>query len=897
MTESNQPPAPRRAGRVRWAFNCLWMSLVRALLWLRYRVTVRGLQTVATHAPGESVGTLFLPNHPALIDPVILLTRLYPKFRIRPLAEREQIQRPVIRRLAALLGVIPMDTIAAGGTTSAIRETMGEVIAALEAGDNVLLYPAGHLMRSSRTDLGANSGVERILKELPNVRIVLVRTSGLWGSRLSWAKGGEPLAGGTLLRGAGAMALSLLVFLRRRRVEIELIEPTDFPKVADRVEINRYLESVYNETPASNLYLPMTFWDRRGPRELPEPQDVHGPADVRTVPIAIRETVYRIVREVADTDKFDETTTLATDLGLDSLLLMEIIERVTKEVGEVTAEPEQIRTVGDVLLAASGAMLAATQHIADAPAEWFSRKVRPWWPAEIADRTLAESLLVQARRLADEPMFADAAKGQMRTWRELILGIELLRHPIAAQRGEAVGILLPASGAATTAYYATMFAGKIPAMINWTVGRKNLDHCVALAEVETILTSKLLLAKFRKQGVDLAGIESKLLCLEDVVAGCGLWAKLRAKLRSRLSWRTLDWAAKRVNPTAAILFTSGSENLPKAVPLSHTNLATNLEAIQHVLTDLDEDEVLLGTLPPFHSFGLSTNLLLPTCAGIRIAYHPSPTDGGTLGEIVHQYRTTLITSTPTFFNGIVRRSNPHQLSPVRMVVLGAEKCPDSLFDTLARYCPQVEVLEGYGTTECSPIVSVNPRGQSRRGTIGIPMHNLHIALVNEDKTARVAPGAEGGLLLRGPSIFAGYLGAAPSPFVSFEGELWYNTGDIVSESPDGYLTFRGRRKRFIKRGGEMISLPAIEAVLAPHYPAGNDGPRLAVEATGGDESPEIVLLTTDETLTKDIANALLREAGMGNLSAIRRVELLPAIPLLGSGKTNYRALKEHLANA
>ncbi|MBT3278444.1 MAG: AMP-binding protein [Phycisphaerales bacterium] len=886
----------RRHGPVRWAINCLWILFVRGLLWLRYRISLRGAGAIRPRGE-KGRGTLFLANHPALIDPVMLLTRLYPKFHIRPLAEREQIVGPVIRQCAGLLGVIPLDSIASGGTTRGVRETMGEVISALEEGENILLYPAGRLMRSAHESFGANSGVERILAELPDVRIVLVRTRGLWGSRLGRASGEQPSMMQTLLRGVGAMALSLILFLRRRRVEIDLVEPDDFPRDADRAGINRYLEAHYNAVEASRLHIPMTLWDRRGVRELPEPAAPESTADVRTVPIAVRESVLAMLREMTGEKTFDNQTTLADDLGLDSLQMMELIERVTAEIGEVTAEVETIRTVGDVLLAASGAMLASSQRIPAAPEAWFSRNVTPWWPVELTERNLCESLLVQARRLGDEPIFADGAKAQTRTWREMILGIELLRHPIAKLSGEAVGVLLPACGAATTVYYATLFAGKIPAMINWTVGRKNLEHCVDLIGLKTILTSKLLLAKLRKQGVDLSGIEDKLLCIEDVVAGCGLWPKLRAKLRSRLNWRPLDRAAKRTLPTAAILFTSGSENLPKAVPLTHTNLAANVDAVQHVLTDLDADDVLLSALPPFHSFGLTVGVVLPACIGLRVAYHPSPTDGGILGEIIHEYRASLLTSTPTFFNGIVRRSNPHQLSPLRMVVVGAEKCPDRLFDTLETYCPQVELLEGYGTTECSPIVSVNPRGKVRRGTIGLPMQNLHVALVNEEHTARVAPGGEGLLLLRGPSIFGGYLGDAPTPFVSFEGELWYNTGDIVSEDSDGYLTFRGRRKRFIKRGGEMISLPAIEAILTEQYPAGDNGPVLAIEAAGGDESPEIVLLTTDESLTKEIANTLLREAGMGNLSAVRRVRQLDSIPLLGTGKTNYRALKEILAHA
>ncbi len=268
------------------------------------------------------------------------------------------------------------------------------------------------------------------------------------------------------------------------------------------------------------------------------------------------------------------------------------------------------------------------------------------------------------------------------------------------------------------------------------------------------------------------------------------------------------------------------------MPLTHRNLLTNIADILK-MGQLEERDITVGLLPPFHSFGLTTTVLLSWCLGLRTVFHPNPTESALLAKVIDTYKATVLFGTPTFLGGIVRVAGDRQLASLRLAVTGAEKCPDSLFATLAARCPSVIVLEGYGITECSPVVAVNPMDEPVPGTIGKLMPSVEGAVVDLELTRRVAPGDTGMLLVRGPSIFGGYLNyAGESPFVTFDGKSWYRTGDLVAAGADGRLTFQGRLKRFIKLGGEMVSLPAIEAVLQRHFGEADDGPVIAVEAIG-----------------------------------------------------------------
>jgi len=371
----------------------------------------------------------------------------------------------------------------------------------------------------------------------------------------------------------------------------------------------------------------------------------------------------------------------------------------------------------------------------------------------------------------------------------------------------------------------------------------------------------------------------------------GTGRKLLALLRSRLSWGSLRRA--KISETAVVLFTSGSENLPKAVPLTQGNLLANIRDLLQAYPFLDGSR-FMGILPPFHSFGLTTTTLLPLCTGVPVVYHPNPTEGAALASLIRAYGATFLLGTPTFLNGVVRAATDEQLASLRYVITGAEKCPETLYATLEQRFPELVVLEGYGITECSPVVSGNRLENRRHGTIGLPLPSLRHVLVDPDTGERAQPGRTGMLLVQGPSIFRGYLHyEGASPFQDFEGSSWYRTGDLVKEE-EGHLVFAGRLKRFVKLGGEMVSLPAVEEALLGRFGQPDDEEIiLAVEATPDEHNPELVLFTIRD-ITREAANAAIRAADLSPIHSIRRVERLEKIPVLGTGKTDYRSLKARL---
>jgi long-chain-fatty-acid--[acyl-carrier-protein] ligase len=297
----------------------------------------------------------------------------------------------------------------------------------------------------------------------------------------------------------------------------------------------------------------------------------------------------------------------------------------------------------------------------------------------------------------------------------------------------------------------------------------------------------------------------------------------------------------------------------------------------------------------FHSFGLVVTTSLPLAAGLKTVHHPDPTDAGALARKVAAYKTSLIAGTPTFLGFILDRAQPGQLDSLRIVVSGAEKCPQIVFDKVKQMVPQAQMVEGYGITECSAVVSVHRPGHFKAGTLGEPLPGVSVC-VTDLETGAVLPRARMGMLnVRGPNVFPGYLAYdGPSPFRDIDGTTWYVTGDLGEIDSGGALVFRGRLKRFLKAGGEMISLPALEEPFARLFPPTDQGPRVAVEGVETPDGRRIALFTTEEVSLRD-ANALLQKEGFRGVLRLDDVRKLDKIPVLGTGKTDYKVLRAMIA--
>jgi acyl-CoA synthetase (AMP-forming)/AMP-acid ligase II/1-acyl-sn-glycerol-3-phosphate acyltransferase len=865
--------------------------LARRLFALRYRIEVRGLDEVRRRG---TRGVLFLPSHQALVDPAIVMALVDPRFHPRALADQYQVSRPIIGPLARLFGARILPNMEREGVSviQATRQALDETIAGLRAGDNLLFYPAGRLRQQRLEEVRAASGTDILVKSVPEARIVLVRQTGLWGSSFSLAFDGRmPQALPTALRGLKYLVMNGVFFMPRRHLLVEFVEPDDFPRQDSRMAINRYLEEFYNVRAPGNTYVPYRFWEQGGTRELPDPEIRRTAGDAADTPEGTRRLVVEEIGRLSGQANPALGQRLAQDLGLDSLAVADLAVWVEKEFGHQVGTPESLLTVGDVVLAAAGRGISAIESdLRRASRAWLE----PGRSARLAPadgRTITEVFLNQAARAPGRLILADQTSGEV-SYRRLILGLLLMAPELRALPGRYLGIMLPASVGAGLFYLAALFAGKTPVMINWTTGSRNLVHALDLLGVQHVVTARALLSKLETMGIDLSALSGRFVLAEDLRGRFTTGRKLGALARSYLDWGAL----RRATPpeVAVVLFTSGSESLPKAVPLTHENILTNVRDVL-ALVALDHTDVLIGMLPPFHSFGICVTTILPLCSGLRTVYHPNPTEAAVLAKVVAGYRVTALVGTPTFLHGIVRAARPEQVASLRFAVTGAEKCSDTVYQALRDRCRGATILEGYGITECSPIVSANRPESPIPGSIGTLMASVEGVVVGLETRVRVAPGETGMLLVRGPSIFGGYLNyEGESPFVEFEGRPWYRTGDLVRQTADGVLYFEGRLKRFVKLGGEMISLPAIESVLLPHFASANDeGPVLAVDTLGTAESPELVLFTV-RPVARERVNQIIRDAGLSPLYSVRQVIVVDAIPVLGTGKTDYRGLKEGL---
>ncbi len=862
-------------------------AMFRFGLSLRYKVEVKGLDTIKTD---DSRGTIFLPNHPALIDPVLVMTHLYSRFEPRPLSDSTQANKPVVRQIMKLVNPITIPNLRSDGreSRSKIVAALKEVAQSLENKDQVVFYPAGRVYRSRYENLAGNSGVEYILKKAPSTRVVLVRTTGLWGSSFGRAGGGAPSIAKQVPAALKFLLANAIFFGPRRKVCIEFIEDSKLQSLQDRDSINRYLEELYNHTSPPRTAVPNYWWQGRKPTVLPEPEKDKATGDLAAIPVSIRKMVMKEVERLSGTSAQMESR-LSNDLSMDSLTQMELAVWIESEFGTVIEDVGVLETVQDCVFAAAGILVNEGETEPEKVSKkWLSSSETPLTlgTGERVTSLFLQKALTHPKKI----ILADRISGA-KTYEDMVTAIFLLKpifEKIPAQR---VGIMLPPSVSATIVYFATLFSGKTPVMYNWTVGVANMKHGIEQTGASHIITAKALVERLKGQGMELDTLPCQYHYLEEVIADATMISKLKAKFQAVFTAKRLRKA--EVTETATILFTSGSESMPKAVPLSHENIITNLKDFSSMLSFAERDS-LLGMLPPFHSLGLTGTVIMSPCLGLRTVYHPNPTEPVALAKLTDTYQVSTVIGTPTFINGILQVGSKEQLSSLRLVFTGAEKCPESVYKKLQEINREAVLCEGYGITECSPLVSLNTKEDNRPGTIGRVVPSTEFVVIDPETEKEVSKGERGLLLLRGKNIFKGYLNDNTNRgFQEYGGQLWYQTGDFVRESEDGVLTFSGRKKRFIKLAGEMISLPAIENVLLKHFPREGDGVPLAIETTPSEEHPEVVLFSTEQ-LQRERVNKVLKEAGLSPLYNVRKIIEIDEIPVLGTGKTNYKQLKEML---
>jgi acyl-[acyl-carrier-protein]-phospholipid O-acyltransferase/long-chain-fatty-acid--[acyl-carrier-protein] ligase len=499
------------------------------------------------------------------------------------------------------------------------------------------------------------------------------------------------------------------------------------------------------------------------------------------------------------------------------------------------------------------------------------------------------SAISDTARMMPTKVVLEDVRGQGLTYRRLLVGARLLGLEIdkLVPRGEErVGVLLPNVAATPVVLMALWKLAKVPALLNFSTGTAMMITCSELAGLKVIISSRAFVtrAKLNVEPFKEAGIQ--ILYLEDIrerISGAQkLVTLLGQTIRPKLKSKSL-YGEK----AAVVLFTSGSEGVPKGVELTHRNLLANIRQMLAV-TDLQDHDRVFNCLPLFHSFGLTVGTLLALVRGMYVFVYPSPLHYRVVPTAFYDRYCTVFLSTNTFLNGYARKAHPYDFRSLRYLFAAAEKLQEATATTWSQRFG-VRILEGYGATECAPCVAVNTPLEPRYGSVGKIMPGM------EYRLEPVEGVEEGGrLFVKGPNVMHGYLNAdANAKFKALGG--WYDTGDIVSVGADGYFFIRGRLKRFAKVSGEMVSLTAVEDALAGAFPQYGLRCQVAIVSRPCDEKGEaLVAVSNEPKLTIDEIRSVIKARGMTNLCVPREIKLVREIPKLGTGKVNHRELQKIL---
>ena len=496
------------------------------------------------------------------------------------------------------------------------------------------------------------------------------------------------------------------------------------------------------------------------------------------------------------------------------------------------------------------------------------------------DRTIVEALIHAAEEHGPKWLaIEDPVSGQM-TYKRLlqatrILGAKLM--PLAPE-GRALGVMLPTSNGAVVTLLAVMSAGRVPAMINFTAGAANVLAACRAAQVDTILTSRAFVEKGRLDNlVEQIGKQVRLLYLEDIRPTIGLFDKLSGAL----NWKK-PLVTRKPDDCAVILFTSGSEGTPKGVVLSHRNILANVAQAEASI-DFGREDKLFNVLPVFHSFGLTAGTILPLVSGVSVYLYPSPLHYRTVPELVYGVSATVLFGTDTFLNGYARAANAYDFRSLRLVLAGAEPVKES---TRQIYLEKfgLRVLEGYGVTECSPVMAFNTPMFNKFGTVGRLLPGMTPRL---EKVEGVDEG--GRLYVQGPNVMLGYLRPDQPGVLEPPPDGWHDTGDIVTVDEQGFIHIKGRAKRFAKVGGEMVSLAAVEMLAADLWPDNQTAVAAVSDARKGER---LIMVTDRKGATRSDFMTYARSRHASELMLPAEVIVLDKLPMLGSGKIDNLAVSK-----
>ena len=508
------------------------------------------------------------------------------------------------------------------------------------------------------------------------------------------------------------------------------------------------------------------------------------------------------------------------------------------------------------------------------------------------EQTLYEALLKARYVNGDDEVIVEDAEFKPMKFKKLLQGSLALGRKIAGitEKAENVGVLLPNSVGAVVTFFGLQAFGRVPAMLNFSAGAQSLTSACQTAKIKTVLTSKRFIELGRLEEVieDIAK-HAEIVYLEDIKEQIGFGDKLYA-LTANPAKVHKKHGVKPDDP-ALVLFTSGSEGMPKGVVLSHANIMSNIVQLSSRV-DFNRQDIVFNCLPMFHSFGLTGGTLLPILSGVKTFLYPSPLHYRIVPELVYSTNATIMFGTDTFLNGYARMAHPYDFYRMRYIFAGAEKVKE---ETRQLYMDKygVRILEGYGATETAPALALNAPMHMRPGSVGRLLSGI------EHKLEDVPGVDEGGrLFVKGPNIMLGYYRADSPGVLEPPAGGWYDTGDIVDIDEHGYVKILGRAKRFAKIAGEMVSLTSVEAMIQKVYP---DGQHAVVTLPDPRKGEQLIFVTTQKGADKKDLSAYASKNGVSELAVPKTIIEVDKMPVLGSGKTDYTAVQayveERLVNA
>jgi acyl-[acyl-carrier-protein]-phospholipid O-acyltransferase/long-chain-fatty-acid--[acyl-carrier-protein] ligase len=495
-----------------------------------------------------------------------------------------------------------------------------------------------------------------------------------------------------------------------------------------------------------------------------------------------------------------------------------------------------------------------------------------------ARRTLMNALLDARREFGGDRIILTDGDERTYTYSTLIRGAYALGHALTkgTRRGDTIGVLLPTGIGSLLAILAISAYGRVPAMLNFTAGFQSLAAAMKASKVTRVVTAHRFIevGKFDELEAWLKE-RAELIYLEEVRKNLSTLDKIFAVLGPLIPG--LAAGAVKPDAPAVILFTSGTEGEPKGVALSHANILANVEQVRAHITFKTTD-VLFNPLPTFHSFGLTVGSLMPLYLGVNIVFHPTPRQPHEIVRRIKEKGASILLSTDTFISQYARCCDEGGFSSLRLVVCGAERLRDETRSFLKQK-HGLELIEGYGVTETSPVIAANQPGANHPGTVGRLLPDLE---------ARIEPvegiNVGGRLFVRGPNVMLGYLTPEEPGKIRPPLEGWHDTGDVVTMDEERYLSIRGRLKRFAKIGGESVSLTVVENCASALWP---DEMHAAIAIPDGRKGEQIVLVSTSAEANRTDFVSWVQNHGVGELAVPRHFLHVEEIPVLGTGKTDY----------